>query len=37
VLSRGCIITFILTGFPLNLESFIKAAQIAASFSGTGP
>jgi hypothetical protein len=36
-LTRACIVTFMVTGFPLNLASFIKAAQIAASFAGTGP
>ena len=36
-LSRACIFMFMVTGFPLNLESFIKATQIAASFAGTSP
>ena len=33
-LSRACLVTFIFTGFPLNLNSFINAAHVAASFSG---
>ena len=36
-LSRACIVMFMVTGFPLNLQSFIKATQIAASFAGSSP
>ena len=33
-MSRAWVVTFILTGFPLNLYSFMNAANLAASFPG---
>ena len=33
-MSRAWVVTFILTGFPLNLYSFMNTANLAASFPG---